>query len=471
VYKNILCLVTKKEQEIIQVLKKHKFKVDFISPEISFQELADLVYKKNYEILLISGYVDRSKRSQIHSFMFKNFPYMLYVEVIYEIRQMCTIETCPLLRKDLCQCVYINYLDDATFITFLNHTIKKHTSILQGKLLKIILEMIEKVILKHQSYAPLKQDAFLDKQLRLENINNLIKYTFNLATKKFISMFNPDKISIFLYNNNSEKYELISSYGFKNGSSQPITIQKDCQLINLALEKQKSFLLHDGLKQYKQLKNIPTKKGVTSSMILPLSVGGTSVGIICLSRILPNKKMFLNQEFFVAKKFAQWLSYLYSIILSNKLIVEYEIMKTNFISAINHEIRTPLMTISSATELAIKTLPKEIYSLIQRNVKRLNDLADHLLDYSRIDRHTFTITKTANSVYSTIQEIMSEYNLILKDEDIKLNLIFEVKNDVQYFDKDRIKQVISNLINNSIKFIPKEKTDKLIELSVNETEE
>lgn len=151
------------------------------------------------------------------------------------------------------------------------------------------------------------------------------------------------------------------------------------------------------------------------------------------------------------------------------MALEYERMKSDFISIVNHELRTPLMAISAAIELVEKNLSQEIYLLIRRNIQKLNNLVEQLLDFSRINRETFSIMKTKNSVSALINEIVSEYNLTLKNSNITLQVNFDLKNDIQLFDKERIKQVVSNLINNSIKFMPNKKSSNYIKLSVEET--
>ncbi|MFQ3675424.1 MAG: hypothetical protein SNJ64_02640, partial [Endomicrobiia bacterium] len=64
-YKDILCLITQGEHNIIRIFKKHRYKIDTVFPTVSLEELENLIYEKNYDIFLVSGFVDKQKRAKI----------------------------------------------------------------------------------------------------------------------------------------------------------------------------------------------------------------------------------------------------------------------------------------------------------------------------------------------------------------------------------------------------------------------
>ncbi len=470
-YKKILFISTGSYFKIAKLLQNNGFKVDVISDKISFTEFKNILYSKNYEIVLTSTCTDPYKRSEIHKFMFKNFPMLFYVTLVHDLKKSCSIKTCSLLQKNKCASTFINYTDHNSFLATFKNLINTHKITLQGELLKNLFDINKEFLVKYEQYFMSKKETFLTKNGNIDYIDYFIKKIFNLITKKLLKMFCPEKISIFLYDSNTEKYKLVSSYGFKTALDDNLTVQNNWKIINYAIKAKKSLLLQDGLKKYRNLysKNIISSNKIISSIILPLTFDNNVLGIICITRLFPNKKMFSKQEFHISNLFAKWISYIYFIIIKNRIIIEYDILKSNFISIINHELRTPLMVLSAAIELAEKNLSNQLYDLAKRNIKRLDGLIEQLLDFSRMDKGKFVIIKKENSISDLINEIVEEYTLNLKSSNINLQLELNHTTDKFYFDRDRIKQVITNLLNNSIKFMPIEQKSKHIIIRTNET--
>lgn len=147
----------------------------------------------------------------------------------------------------------------------------------------------------------------------------------------------------------------------------------------------------------------------------------------------------------------------------------------NLIAGIAHEIRNPLTSIKTYTELIPKKFDnprfREMISKdIPIEIDRLNDLITNLLEYSKPRRPFKEFVKLNNSVDSVM--------LFLKDKINKENIIFEnnISEDIYiYVDKNQFRQVFINLMLNSIESLDKEskkiiisakKLDKIISLSI-----
>ena len=152
---------------------------------------------------------------------------------------------------------------------------------------------------------------------------------------------------------------------------------------------------------------------------------------------------------------------IYSIILGFKLVIEYEKLKSDLVAIVNHELRTPLMSISAGLELISNQIPSELQKLLFRNIQRLSDIIEGLLDFSKISTTTLLLDKQSVSISSIVEEIFETYKEVLEEKNIKFIIEKDFKEDICFLDKLRIKQVISNLISNSIKFIPEEKKGKI----------
>ena len=158
-----------------------------------------------------------------------------------------------------------------------------------------------------------------------------------------------------------------------------------------------------------------------------------------------------------------------SMFKSNKLLAsanrQLEIndkMQKEFINVAAHELRTPIMPILGEAELIENQFQKkkenhldiEQINVIIRNAKRLDRLAADILDVTRIEGRSLRLNKIEFDLNEIISQLVTEYNRNLKNDPSKsrVQLVYEKKSIIVKADKDRITQVISNLLNNAIKF-------------------
>lgn len=133
--------------------------------------------------------------------------------------------------------------------------------------------------------------------------------------------------------------------------------------------------------------------------------------------------------------------------------------KALFLANMSHEIRTPMNAVIGLTDLLGETkLSKEQKTYIETIAKSGNDLIhiiNDILDYSKIESGNLQFDKTPVSLSSTIKEVVNL--LALKAYDKGIELMYHVHSNtpnIITIDDLRIKQVITNLVNNAIKFTP-----------------
>ena len=148
-------------------------------------------------------------------------------------------------------------------------------------------------------------------------------------------------------------------------------------------------------------------------------------------------------------------------------------LQKEFISIAAHELRTPIQPILGFSEIVRDKIKdkeqKELLDIVIKNTKRLKNLAEDILDVARFESNTLYLNKEKFSLDELIHCIIKEFQNNM-DSNKKIKIEFNNNNYesiLVYADKNRISQVISNLINNSIKFILKEGTiyiyiDKII---------
>lgn len=157
--------------------------------------------------------------------------------------------------------------------------------------------------------------------------------------------------------------------------------------------------------------------------------------------------------------------------------------KSQFMSMVSHELRVPLTSIKESIAIVMDGVAGEItekqrdcLGIAKRNIDRLNRLIGDLLDFNKLeagkmnfDMQDGNVNETAKDIYDTMLPVAKEkgINLVLELDDC----LPRVK-----FDKDKINQVMSNLVNNAIKFtrqgritIATSKREDTIQVSVSDT--
>jgi two-component system sensor histidine kinase VicK len=165
-----------------------------------------------------------------------------------------------------------------------------------------------------------------------------------------------------------------------------------------------------------------------------------------------------------------------------KKVKETERMQKEFIDIAAHELKTPIQPILGLTEILhsqIKDVKqKELLDTIFRNAKRLNRLTEDVLDLTKIESQSLQLhTERFNLREMILNTIADSRNEIKKEYKDNIVLEFVSKSDIFIeADRGRLNQVVSNLLNNAIKFTKEgiiittaEKKDTHVVISVKDT--
>lgn len=134
---------------------------------------------------------------------------------------------------------------------------------------------------------------------------------------------------------------------------------------------------------------------------------------------------------------------------------EHDKMQKEFINIAAHELRTPTQSILGYAEILEMESEgsRQLVNPILRNAIRLQRLTGDILDVTRIESQTLRLNKEEFNLNELISSVIQDCKSQIDSEKIKLvNEHRSVNNIIINADKDRLNQVISNLISNSIKF-------------------
>ncbi len=144
---------------------------------------------------------------------------------------------------------------------------------------------------------------------------------------------------------------------------------------------------------------------------------------------------------------------------TNVKLERLEKIKSDFISIVSHELRTPLTSIKNSVDIVLSGKGGELpanadkfLSMAKRNIRRLAEIINDLLDISKIEAGKMDFNFEALDINSVIENVYSSLTGIAKEKD--LELLVEYGQDIPKINGDakRLEQVLTNLVSNAIKF-------------------
>ncbi|OGD95219.1 hypothetical protein A3A48_02875 [Candidatus Curtissbacteria bacterium RIFCSPLOWO2_01_FULL_37_9] len=238
--------------------------------------------------------------------------------------------------------------------------------------------------------------------------------------------------------------------------------------------------------------------GIKTSMLYPVIVKDRSIGVLIFSMIKDMKEVSENEEDLIkgytdVVGLAVQNSLLYSTLekttrdlaKANERLKELDKLKDDFVSVASHELRTPMTAIKSYLWMALNKLslqsssppaglklslqsssspaglkkqdqlsPEDLKRYLSRSyisVERLINLVNDMLNISRIEGRRIALKLEGTDLYQLTSDVVEEVIIKAKEKDIKVNIINKPYSRV-LCDKDKIHEVLLNLIGNSLKF-------------------
>jgi signal transduction histidine kinase len=191
----------------------------------------------------------------------------------------------------------------------------------------------------------------------------------------------------------------------------------------------------------------PDGVNVNSIFSLPIITRDKSIGVLEIINKLGGDFDTLDQD--IMSSFANQVAiYIYKTHL---------FLQSDLVSELVHELRNPLASLNTAVQLLQRSdFPEEkrkhIFEMINAEFHRLADLTTSLLDYSRFESGRVRLNLTKFDLTELLSESMEFMQMQADGKDIKIILNTVNRNLVVTADRDKIKQVILNLLNNAIKY-------------------
>lgn len=333
----------------------------------------------------------------------------------------------------------------------------------------MINNRFEKYLVKEQEIK-LKQISNEINELYKENGYKLYQRDINFyASLEDLSIDIMDLNNQILYSSNRKGIGkmhkgIMKTHGISEGNyvkkSFPL-LEKDTQVGTLVIGYIDNSYLTEGAIVFKDT----LTKSLFLSGILAIFIG---IGIsIILSKSLTNpllsirnaaieirkgnlyKKSKVNTNMTEIKELSNSINYL------GETLAKQENIRKKYASDISHELRTPLTTLQSHLEAIMDGIwepSNEHLIILMEEINRLSSLVDNLKDSFNSEEHELVLNKTNFNLSNELKNIATSFIPLYHKEDFVIET--NIENNIEVcMDKDKFKQVIYNLLSNSIKYL------------------
>ncbi|MGI5876154.1 MAG: ATP-binding protein [Dethiobacteria bacterium] len=138
----------------------------------------------------------------------------------------------------------------------------------------------------------------------------------------------------------------------------------------------------------------------------------------------------------------------------------YTRMQQEFVANVSHELRTPLTILKNYLETLLSgaqeypEIREKFLNVLEKETERMVKLVEDLLELSRMDSQKNNWFKAEYEIETFVLDVIGRVDMEIKAKKLKLDLILPQKKLIAYFNKDKMCQVMLNLLDNAIKFSP-----------------
>ena len=138
-----------------------------------------------------------------------------------------------------------------------------------------------------------------------------------------------------------------------------------------------------------------------------------------------------------------------------------EDMQRDFVANVSHELKTPLTTIKSYTETLMDgavddpETARSFLGIVDNEADRMNRLVKDLLQLSRLEQRQERMNFLEGNIVDLVRQCMVKVDMTAQQKGHQLNALFDSGMNIRVLmDKDRMEQVILNILSNAIKYTP-----------------
>jgi len=146
---------------------------------------------------------------------------------------------------------------------------------------------------------------------------------------------------------------------------------------------------------------------------------------------------------------------------ANEKLLELDRLKSAFVSIVSHELRTPMTSIKGLVENMLDGLTGQLterqgfyLSRVRVNIERLTRMINDLLDLSKIEAGGMQLRLDEFSMVDLVEETLESMQNAANEKSLSLTCQNVEDIPLIWGDKDKVSQILTNLVHNAIKFTP-----------------
>jgi signal transduction histidine kinase/HAMP domain-containing protein len=221
------------------------------------------------------------------------------------------------------------------------------------------------------------------------------------------------------------------------------------------------------------LRDIMERIGLRAVLGIPLVREGSAIGALVVGRRVPGPfpeetvnllQTFATQSVLAiqnARLFRDIEQQRWELEIANITLKQLGKLKSEFVSNVSHELRTPLTAIESLIDNMLDGITgllneKQVRYItgIKDSTDRLARLIDDLLDLSVIEAGRLELRPLPFSLAGLIDEVTDTLRPVAEEKFIRLEAATIDANLLAWADRDKVTQILTNLISNAVKFTP-----------------
>ena len=145
----------------------------------------------------------------------------------------------------------------------------------------------------------------------------------------------------------------------------------------------------------------------------------------------------------------------------NERLQDHDQRRSKFVSVASHELRTPMTSIKGFVENMLDGLTGQLserqehyLQRVKHNVDRLTRIINQLLDWSRLDVGRIDIKPESLAIDAFVRDVVESFQTLAAEKSISLGVLPCEQPLRVYADRDKLEQILWNLVGNAIKFTP-----------------
>jgi signal transduction histidine kinase len=225
-------------------------------------------------------------------------------------------------------------------------------------------------------------------------------------------------------------------------------------------KEMKPILIED-FNRYPHLRTRNGRKYKTDScMSVPLIVDGKALGVVNVTDKTSGAS-FTGEDLETLTSIANQVA---GTIRNSRIYEELKRLdriKSDFLAILSHELKSPLTNILTSLDtfleevgVDLKTEHKRFLELAKNNIKRLTRLVNDLLDISKFDAGKVELSRNKIDIVKIVKRTGESLKSSFDRKGINFSLELPEREIIMWGDEDRIVQVLTNLLNNALKFTP-----------------